>query len=226
MNETVSLFGQLSQTYNPISSLDENGNANPDQEGEMLEVGVKVQSEDNRWVGTFSVFDMELSNVLISVISDVGSSGGGTVLRPVGTQDSDGFEFDVAGEPIDGWTMLFAYSDVTSTNANGAFFRGVPTDPNYSAVTKYQFQQGDLAGSFAGLAYRHNGRAPGDSTNTFFWPDNDMLDVFFGYEMEKWSLQLNIYNVTGADDVLSSVSDRLASRMPDTHWRLSGRLRF
>jgi outer membrane receptor protein involved in Fe transport len=225
-SETVSLFGQLSQTYNPISSVDENENANPDQEGEMLEVGVKFQTEDNRWVGTFSIFDMELSNVLIAVPTEVGGTGGGTVLRPVGTQKSDGFEFDVAGEPIDGWTMLLAYSDVTSTSASGAFFRGVPTDPNYSAVTKYQFQQGDLAGSFLGLAYRHNGRAPGDSGNSWFVDNNDMLDLFFGYEMEKWSVQLNVYNVTGEDDILSAVIDRLASRMPDTFWRLTGRFRF
>jgi len=53
-----------------------------------------------------------------------------------------------------------------------------------------------------------------------------MLDLFFGYEMEKWSVQLNVYNVTGEDDILSAVIDRLASRMPDTFWRLTGRFRF
>ncbi len=174
----------------------------------------------------FSIFDMEETNRLLSVAADPNDAGGGLVRRPVGTQVADGFEFDVAGEPIDGWTILFSYSDVDSLTETGRVIRGVPLSASYSGVTKYQFQEGDLAGSFLGLALRHNARASGDGGNTFFWPGSDQLDVFFGYEMEKWSLQLNIFNVLGDDSALSSVNDRLVQYMPDTHFRLTGRFRW
>lgn len=224
--EGVSLFGQISQTYNPISSVDTDGNKFPDQEGEMREIGVKTELLNGSVVATASLFQMELSNVLVNVPLPP-DQGGGTAPMPVGAQDTDGYELDVAWTPMRGWTIQAAFSDLESTDANGNFFRGVPTEPNWSIFTKYEFEEtGPLQGYFAGAGYRHNGRAPGDSGNSFFLDSNDVVDAFVGYRAQQWSVQLNVFNIFGTDAIISSVIDRLASRYEDTNYRLTARYRF
>ena len=120
----VSLFAQTATTFNLISTLDEEtGNKFPNQEGEIIEVGAKFGLMDNRLTATLSWFDMELTNVIIRVPLPV-EFGGGTAPRAVGVQKTDGVELDLAYQPNDNVSLLFAASDLESTDANGRFFPG------------------------------------------------------------------------------------------------------
>ncbi len=224
--EGLSFFAQNATTFNAVSSVDpQTGNKFPNQEGEIIEVGTKLSMNGNRLVATLSWFDMELTNVIIQVPLPI-SEGGGTVPRAVGVQATDGIELDLAWQPTDNLSLLFAASDLDSTDANGRFFRGVPMKFNYSLFGKYSFNEGLLSGYHVGLGFKHNAMAPGDSGNSFFLSDTDILDLFAGYSQENWSVQLNVYNVNGEDGILSSVIDRLAMRAPDTNYRLTARFRF
>ncbi len=221
----VSVFGQVSQTFSPITSLNAQGEKNPNQEGEMKEVGVKVELFEGRLVGTVSYFEMELTNVLLTVINPP-ELGGGFVLQPVGVQATDGYELDLAAEVAPGLNLGASFSDITSTDANGRFFRGVPTTANYALYGRYAFQQGVAEGLFLGASWKHNGRAPGDSGNTFFLPSNDQVDAFVGFGRNRWSVQVNVTNVLDDDTALSGVSDQLIARMLPRSYRLTLRYSF
>lgn len=224
--EGVSLFAQHATTYNAVNTIDPATSKKfPNQEGEILEIGTKLNFFDNRLTATISWFDMELSNLIIQVINPP-ELGGGTRPEATGKQKTDGVEMDLAWQPTDNISLLLAVSDLDSTDANDRFFRGVPMDINYSVFGKYTFTEGLLSGYHAGLGYHHNAMAPGDSTNTFFLTDTDLLDFFVGYSVNNWSIQLNVYNVTGEDGILSSVSDMLAIRAPDTNYRMTARFSF
>ena len=222
----VSLFAHQSTTFNLITASDPlTGKKFPNQEGEILEIGTKFSMFDNRLVLTASWFDMELTNVIIQVPLPI-EQGGGTIPQAVGVQKTDGFEVDLAWQPTDQISFILAMSDLDSTDANGNYFRGVPIDFNYSFFGKYTFTEGNLAGFFGGLGFQHNAMAPGDGGSSFFVSDSNLMDLFAGYNAGNWSIQVNVYNVLGEDQILSSVIDRLAMRAPDTNVRITARWRF
>lgn len=223
----LSLFAQNATTFNFINSVDPlTGAKFSNQEGEILEIGSKFYMLDNRLVATVAWFDMELTNVIINVPDPDPNAVGGTIPQAVGVQATDGFEVDIAWTPTDQLNLAFAYSDITSEDALGRNFRGVPVEGTYSLFGKYTFSRSGTQGWFVGGGYKHNAKAPGDSGNSFFVSDSDLVDLFVGYNAENWSVQLNTYNVFGEDQVLSAVIDRLAIRAPDTSYRLTARYRF
>jgi len=223
----MSLFAQNATTFNFVNSIDPlTGSKFPNQEGDILEIGSKFYMLNNRLVATVAWFDMELTNVIISVPDPDPNAVGGTIPQALGVQATDGFEVDIAWTPTDQLNLAFAYSDITSEDAQGNNFRGVPTDATYSLFGKYTFSNTGTEGWFVGGGYKHNARAPGDGGNSFFVSDSDLVDLFLGYNAENWSIQLNTYNVLGEDQILSAVIDRLAVRAPDTSYRLTARYRF
>ncbi len=223
----LSLFAQNSTTFNFINRTDPlTGSKFPNQQGESTEVGSKFYMLNNRLVATVAWFDMELTNVIISVPDPDPNAVGGTIPQAVGVQATDGFEIDIAWTPVDQLNIAFAYSDLTSVDEVGRNFRGVPVGGTYSLFGKYTFSDSGYQGWFVGGGYKHNAKAPGDSGNSFFVSDSDLVDVFAGYNAENWSAQLNVYNVFGEDQILSSVTDRLATRAPDTNYRLTLRYSF
>jgi iron complex outermembrane receptor protein len=220
-----SLFGQIGETYIPINSLDASGAKNPNQEGVNRELGIKTDLFNGRLVLTASVFKMSLTNVLISVPNPP-ELGGGLVTVPAGTQRTKGYEFDIAAEPLPGLNLILGFSDVDSKDESGHSFRGVSIDPIWSTLVKYSFRQGGLRGTFIGADWIHRGRSAGDPTNTFFIDKADTFDAFVGYGRDQWSVQVNVYNVTNSDDVISTVGDTAMFRPLERMYRLTLRYTF
>ncbi len=221
----LSIFGQVGQTYIPVNTLDQDGNKFPNRMGEIREIGIKTDLFNGRLVATASYFDMELTNVLISVPNPP-ELGGGTILQPVGTQDTDGYEIDVAWNPMPGLDMLLAYSKITSTSELGRSFRGVPIDASWSAMVRYAFQDGAMQGLFLGMVWKHGGRFAGDVANTFYVDNSDLFDGFIGYRRDRWTLQLNVNNLFNSDDIITTVSDTAAFRALDRTYRVTLRYTF
>jgi outer membrane receptor protein involved in Fe transport len=221
----LSIFAQLAETYIPISTLDPTGNKYPNQDGETREIGFKTDFLNGRLAVTASVFKMELTNVLISVPNPP-ELGGGLVQVPAGTQKTDGFEIDIAAEPLRGLNVMLAYSDLKSTDALGRSFRGVSIDPTWSTLIKYRFTESKLRGAFLGGSWVHRGRSPGDPTNTFYIDKSDTFDAFVGYGRDRWSVQVNAYNVTNSDDVITTVGDTAMFRPLERMYRLTLRYTF
>lgn len=221
----VSIFGQVGQTYIPINTLDSKGVKYPNQEGEIKEAGVKLELFGTRLVATASVFKMQLTNVLVSVPNPP-ELGGGLVSVPAGTQKTDGFEIDLAAEPVPGLNVTVAYSDLTSKNEAGNYFRGVPVDATWSLLGKYSFRSGLLRGAFIGASWRRIGKQAGDPANTFFLADADVADAFVGYGHRNWSVQVNVLNVLNTDDPVTVTGDTGVFRALPRSYRVTFRYTF
>lgn len=222
----VSLFGTTNETFIPVSAVNSvTGVKFPDQRGKSKEVGIKADLFDNKVSGTFSYFRNELTNVLISVINPI-ELGGGTVLAPVGAQKTRGWEFDLAATPIPAVNLLASASKLTSTDELGRFFRGVPTELNYSFLARYSFLRGAAKGGYMGLSYKRVGRFPGDATNMFFIAGSGTFDAFFGYDRARWGLQLNVANLASEDAVYSTIADTFVARYIPRNYRLTVRYQF
>jgi outer membrane receptor protein involved in Fe transport len=217
----ISLFGTQNQTFNPVSAISSvTGAKFPDQRGKSREFGLKSDLFDGRLTGTVSYFRNELTNVLISVINPI-ELGGGTVLAPVGVQRTRGWEFDLAASPFAGLNLLASASKLTSTDELGRYFRGVPTELNWSFLARYSFLRGALKGAYAGLSYKRVGRFPGEATNTFFIRGSGTCDGFVGLERGRWGVQLNVANLADDDSVYSTVSDSIVARHLPRTFRLT-----
>jgi iron complex outermembrane receptor protein len=223
--EGVSIFAQLGETYIPVDTLDPNGVKFPNRQGEIKELGVKVNLFSTRVVATASVFDMELTNVLISVPNPP-ELGGGLRQVPAGTQITDGFEVDLTAELLPGLNASVAYSKVSSKNEAGRYFRGVPIDATWSVLGKYSFQQDRLRGGYVGASWRRVGTQAGDPNNTFFLDDADIADAFIGYGRNRWSLQLNISNLLDTDDTITVTGDTGVYRALPRSYRVTWRYTF
>jgi iron complex outermembrane receptor protein len=221
----VSIFGQVGQTYIPINTLSPAGVKYPNQEGEIHEAGVKLELFGTRLVATASVFRMQLTNVLVSVPNPP-ELGGGLVSVPAGTQKTRGFEFDLTAEPVQGLNVSLAYSDLTSKNEAGQYFRGVPVEATWSMLGKYSFQRGTLRGAFVGASWRRIGKQAGDPANTFFLAHTDVADAFLGYGRGRWSVQLNVLNLLDSDDPITVTGDTGVFRSLPRSYRATFRYSF
>jgi len=223
----MSVFGQVSETFNPISGTNAlTGAALPNQEGQNNEVGIKVDLAGGRLSGTLSYFDMELTNVLVGFILPI-EQGGGTVQLPVGVQKTKGWEFDIAAEPLPGLFLIAGVSSLDSVSATGTQFRGVPIEPNYSLMARYSLpEQSSLHGLFLGTAWKRRGQSPGDATVTYYIASSDQYDAFVGYRFGRWTLQCNVENLLDSEYLWSAVSDVSALRLAPREFRLTARYTF
>ena len=204
--EGLSLFANRSTTFQFVSAVDEQGNKFPNRDGYINEGGLKLELLDSRLIATGSYFEMELTNVLISVPQTDASGNviGGTVQRPVGAQKTDGFEIDLAWRVLPGLDLFAAYGDIDSKDELGRSFRGVGQGKNYKFFGRYEFEQGPLKGAFVGTGYNYVNRRAGDAGNTFFHEPYGTWDALVGYRTGRWHVQMNVYNLT--DEVYSRAS--------------------
>jgi len=223
----LSVFGQISQTFTPVNGINVlTGEKLPNRDGKNKEIGVKVDLMDGRLTGTISYFDMSLTNVTVPVVLPI-DQGGGTYNLPVGSQNTFGWEFDLAAEPLPGLNLVASYSDITSRDERGNAFRGVPVKPNYALMARYAFSpDNSLHGLFIGTAWKQRGASPGDATGSFYVGNGDQIDAFVGYGRGQWSIQCNIDNLTDNDSIWSSVTDQLAVRLQPRAFRLTFRYTF
>lgn len=223
-----SVFVNRSTTFQFVSSVDEQGNKFPNREGFINEGGVKLELLDGNLIATGSVFKMELSNVLISVIrlDEFGNSIGGTVQRPVGSQNTEGFEFDLTWRALPGLDLFAAYGDIDSTDEQKRSFRGVGQGSNYKFFGRYEFEKGPLHGAFAGLGYNYVNRRAGDGGNTFFLDPYGVYEGLVGYRRGPWSLQLNVYNLTDKLYARAAVTNVFVIPGPERTYRTTVRYSF
>jgi outer membrane receptor protein involved in Fe transport len=224
----ASLFAHHSTTFNPVSSVNPaTGTTFPNQDGSIDEVGIKLELFKGKLVATASVFDMSLTNIIIQVVNPP-ELGGGTRPQAVGEQKTKGWETDIAWQPIDGLNVFLGYSDLTSVSELGIPFRNVSQTPTYSIFTKYVFQDGAFKGFGAGFGYLHNGKRPGDATNSFILGEIDQLDLNFSYAPpgKKWDVQLNVLNVTDEQGLAGSVSATIITPQTPVTYRGTFTYRF
>jgi len=202
----LSLYGSYSENFGPSNSLFNFPGQTllPPQLANQWELGTKTEFFDGRLTASFAYFDLTKTNVPVPdpVIPNL--------QRSIGEQESRGYEIEVAGQILPGWSVIGAYTNLAYANINkDVGFDGGPGNTgnrmfnaprNFGSLwSTYEFQSGDLQGLRFGGGIRAASQAQGTNENTFQLPGYVTFNLMAAYSMKvagsRLTLQLNADNL-------------------------------
>lgn len=206
-SKTLALFLNRSDTFTPVSTLDNNVNSPtygqifPHQIGEGDELGLKVDMLNSRLVGSVVYFDSALTNQLITVTTPEGYD----IRQPLGKVNTRGVELDLSAKVSSRLTCMVSFSDLEALTLAGVPLRGNPQQ-TFSFVGKYSFQGRKLKGLSVALGYRYAADRAGDNNASFYTPDLELYNLNFIYARKNWRAQINIDNLLDSTQVTGSIN--------------------
>ncbi|NET39416.1 MAG: hypothetical protein F6K19_46865, partial [Cyanothece sp. SIO1E1] len=222
----LSAFFNFSDTFIPERGIDERlatfGQKFPNRTVETEEFGLKLDVLESRFVATVSIFDNTESDVLVDFRDDLagtitgipappGNILGEPYRAPAGERVSDGWDIDLAMNPIDSLNIILSYGELDVRDSDGYLDHSIPED-TFNLLAKYEFQDGPLEGFDVMWQWQQWGKwklrdSFGFGRGTENFVDGDGVEhLIFGYSPnENWSYRLRINNVY--DDVQLMPSD-------------------
>ena len=208
-NDNINFYSTWMKGFEPQTAAIQ---SEPDRYGgpfdpvysELYEMGVKTDWFNNRLSATASVFKIIQQNSLYDAFPAV--IGKPDLKMQIGEEESNGFEFDLAGEITPNWSILtnYAYIDAritkTAQNNEKDFDMQRPSTPRHSGNiwTKYIITEGPLKHLGFGAGYNFVTERYGQvgrRTNTTVYPGYGLVNVVFYYKINQIQLQLNLNNV-------------------------------
>lgn len=189
----INPYLSYTESFEPQTSVNDDGRLYDPLEGEQWEVGVKFAPSG--WDGyvTAAAFDLEQRNSLVT------SPDGGRQEQS-GKQTSRGVELEGVGYLTDELQLTAAYTYTDATNEEGQRKSLIPRH-QASVWMDYGFHEGALQGLKLGGGVRHIGESVyGDITV----PDYTLFDAMARYAFaDHWRVQLNVNNLTDKEYVAS-----------------------
>lgn len=197
----LAFFANYSQSFRPSTSLTVNGSPLQPEEGEGFEVGVKTELLNQKLLATFTYFNITKQNV------GVADPNNPLFSIAIGEQESQGIEFDIAGEILPGWKVIgsYAYIDATVSRDTdetivGNRLFGVPKN-KASLWTTYEIQQGSFRGFGFGVGFEYASDRFGDLANSFRVGDYLIGNAALFYRRDNYRFAVNFRNITNANYV-------------------------
>ncbi|MDN3516841.1 TonB-dependent siderophore receptor [Aquisalimonas lutea] len=202
-------YASYSESFNPNSYADADGDLLEPTEGRQYELGMKFQPPGSASQVTASLFHIEQENVATREPQE-------SFYRPVGEIRSRGFELESQLHVTGGLFLRGGYSYTEAKIHEAAD----GTEGNYSNMAPrhqaslwgtYFFDQGALDGLEAGLGVRHIADLWADDENTRKVPDYTLVDASMRYDLESIGIQglsarLNVHNLFDKEYVASCYS--------------------
>ena len=208
-NDNINFYSTWMKGFEPQTAAIQ---SDPDRYGgpfdpvysELYEMGVKTDWFNNRLSATASVFKITQQNSLYDAFPAV--IGKPDLKMQIGEEESNGFEFDLAGEITPNWSILanYAYIDAritkTAQNNEKDFDMQRPSTPRHSGNiwTKYIITEGPLKHLGFGAGYNFVTERYGQvgrRTNTTVYPGYGLVNAVLYYKINQIQLQLNLNNV-------------------------------
>ena len=208
-NDNINFYSTWMKGFEPQTAAIQ---SDPDRYGgpfdpvysELYEMGVKTDWFNNRLSATASVFKIIQQNSLYDAFPAV--IGKPDLKMQIGEEESNGFEFDLAGEITPNWSILanYAYIDAritkTAQNNEKDFNMQRPSTPRHSGNiwTKYIITEGPLKHLGFGAGYNFVTERYGQvgrRTNTTVYPGYGLVNAVLYYKINQIQFQLNLNNV-------------------------------
>ncbi|WP_017295700.1 TonB-dependent siderophore receptor [Geminocystis herdmanii] len=219
--ETVSIYGNYSQSFKPNLGQTANGDTLEPERAEGFEFGVKAEFLEGKLLATLAYFDISKRNVATSDPDNAFFS------VTTGEQRSNGIEFDIVGEILPGWNIIanYAYTNARVTNDNTIPIGNRLFNAPYNSAglwTTYQIQEGDLEGLGLGLGFNYVGDRAGDLANSFEIDSYFVTNMAIFYEKNDWRVGLNFNNIFNAEYISSTNNSRLFGNSPGQPFSVIG----
>ncbi|KFZ36638.1 porin [Shewanella mangrovi] len=146
VNEQHRIYASYTEIFNPQNARTADGSFIDPLEGKSYELGLKSSFFDDRLHTTVAVFKIDQDNLAVNdpdfVPTDEQVANGQTSasIAAQGTE-SEGFEFEVVGQPTDGWNISAGYSQFKAEDADGNKVQTTAPRKQLKLFTTYQFQQ-------------------------------------------------------------------------------------
>lgn len=230
ITEDLSIFAVHSESLFPTTDKDSFGSQLPPVIGEADELGFKFELLGGKLNGTISYYQIEQTggaqnNPLAEnlntqrwdamtpeqrAVAFPGQTRADLLgdLVPGAVQEAKGFDVDIAIQPTPNWQVLFSYAnnDQEVVEAVDASTIGQSTPMHiknqFSALTKYTFDDGPAEGLALGLGVQSSGKQLQDYTQGVarYNPSTFYLEAFAAYRFEFLGydavVQLNARNLT------------------------------
>lgn len=193
----VTAYTSYSQFFQPILQLDANNEPAKPEQGDQIEVGLKVQPDGFDGYMNMAAFKINHENL---------SSGtaGSPTFQQIGEVESEGVELEAVANITPAWSLVANATYVDPkivSDARGDSVEG--NQPNqvakelYSAWTKYQFLNGPLKGVSVGAGGRYVGSTYGDDleSESMRVPSYTVWDATVGYQWDDFKFQVAAKNV-------------------------------
>jgi iron complex outermembrane receptor protein len=166
LSERVSIYANASESIRPRNIIDAFGLIVPSETGEGWEVGMKWDSEDNRFTGSASYFENSLTNIARPDFVAASELGIGPIYVLSGEEASEGIEFEAQFSLNDNYqaaisaTHFFVAETVNHLNTPEQVGVTNWRTPDYMfrMMNKYTFTEGVLEGLSIGGLLNYTGR--------------------------------------------------------------------
>lgn len=211
INEIAAPYVSYATSFLPVIGTDFNDNAFKPEKGKQIEVGLKLQSPDQRIQGSIAWFDLRRQNVSVTDPINTGFK----VQR--GEQLTRGIETELAAHLFDQLKITAAYtytpdaeiSKDTQAENIGLTIDNVP-EHSYSLSTRYRFEPNSNLGWYVGAGVRGESKKSINGL-TVDLPSYTLFDTEAGYDAEHWGTQLAIRNMFDKDYYAGARNENLVT---------------
>jgi iron complex outermembrane receptor protein len=214
VKDQLSFFGNYLNGFFNHSGTAKDGSAFKPEHGNQIEFGIKGDVLDHKLVGTVSVYDIKVADVLRTDPTDA------TYSIQDGTQRSKGVEVDLTANPFPGLNLVagYAYNDIKFIKADASVqgltpaLSGPANTVNFWA--SYRMLNGDLKGLGLGFGGDYGSKSYQTNTTTskLIIPDYTMFDASLFYDQPKYRIGFKVDNLTSE----KAWSERLTPQAPAT----------
>jgi iron complex outermembrane receptor protein len=189
----VTPYFSYSTSFQLVSGSDISGNPFNSSKGRQIEAGLKYQPQGIAGFVTFSIFDLELTNVLTTDPTN-------TFFQiQTGEVSAQGFEAEVSLSPTAGLDILASYSyldtDIISNGADNGFDRQLQPGHTATFFGDYTFESGQLSGFGFGGGLRYQSKSFASVDNSLTNKSTFIVDAQLHYTLGSWRIGLNITNL-------------------------------
>lgn len=210
VSRNTSVYGLFATSFDPVLSLDADGQILEPTTGEIFELGVKSDWLDGKLGVNAAVFRLDRENIPVAS----GRVGGRTVFSSSGLQRSEGVELEINGAPLPGWNLSFG-----GILLDAEFLGNEDADPNVGRTpngsadwqvglfSSYELQTGPFQGLGAGVGvYAIADRGVANQDNKLEGYERVDLSLFYnGFENTSIGLQLrNVFDATYVETAFSA----------------------
>lgn len=209
INEIVAPYVSYATSFTPNSGTDKNDNPFSPEQGKQVEVGMKLQSSDQRVQGSIAWYDLKRQNVLVTDPINTGFK----VQR--GEQMTRGIETEASAYLLERLKLTAAYTYTTDakiskdTNAEniGKDINNIP-EHAYSLAARYTLTPNSKLGWYIGGGIRGESYKTVDGLDIHI-PAYTVFDTEAGYDAEHWGAQLAIRNMFDKDYYAGALNENL-----------------
>ena len=197
LTQNYRLYASYTEIFQPQNAQDRNGNYLDPLIGKSYEAGIKSTHLADRLHTSFAVFRIDQDNL---AQADVGFIVPGTVNTQAqyaaqGTV-SEGFEFELVGEPVDGWNINAGYTHFKAEAANGAEINTDHPRKQFKLFTTYNLQEWLPALTLGGGVSWEDDTYSENGTIRIDQDAYTLVNLMAKYDLnEQTHLQLNLNNL-------------------------------